>query len=269
MQEIEYRGRDGWPLFAEAVGHAGGHPPLVLMHGGGPDHRSLLPLAKLLAGGRQVVLPDVRGYGRSACPDPALHAWARYADDVAALLDHMHAEQAVAGGAGLGGTVALRFALAHPARTRALVLVSVEDIEDDEAKHAEVEFMDAFAARVRAEGIEAGWRPILPTLPPVIGSMVRDAILRTDPASAAAAAAIGRDRSFRSVRELAAVAAPALVIPGIDWRHPPALAEELARVLPNGRLARVAMSAEMRDAEDFAQALAPAILGFLAELEGA
>jgi len=264
MREIHYRGRDGWSLFAAGVGTAAGRPPLVLMHGGGPDHRSLLPLARLLADGLEVVLPDVRGYGRSACADPGRHTWARYADDVAALLDHLGADRAVVGGAGLGATVALRFALAHPARTHALVLVSVEDIEDDEAKRAEVAFMDAFADRVRSEGIEAGWRPILPTLPPVIGWMVRDAIPRADPASVAAAAAIGRDRSFRSVQELAAVAAPALVIAGIDWRHPAALAEELARVLPNGRLAHTTMSAELRDAEDFGEAFAPAIRDFLA-----
>ena len=84
--------------------------------------------------------------------------------------------------------------------------VSVEDIEDDEKKKAEIEFMDAFAERARTEGIEAAWAPILPHLAPIIGTLVREAIPRSDPASIAAAAAIGRDRSFRSVEDKHAAA---------------------------------------------------------------
>jgi 3-oxoadipate enol-lactonase len=123
------------------------------------------------------------------------------------------------------------------------------DIEDDEKKKAEIAFMDAFAERVRTEGIEAAWAPILPHLAPIIGTLVREAIPRSDPASIAAAAAIGRHRSFRSVEELAVIAAPTLIIPGMDERHPRALAETLARLLPNGRLADVALSDDLKTAE--------------------
>jgi 3-oxoadipate enol-lactonase len=63
-------------------------------------------------------------------------------------------------------------------RGNALVLISVDDIEDDAAKEAEIELMAAFAERVRTHGIEAGWGPILPQLAPVIGALVRDAIPR-------------------------------------------------------------------------------------------
>ncbi|HEU4594822.1 MAG TPA: alpha/beta hydrolase [Pyrinomonadaceae bacterium] len=269
MTEFTYRGSDGWPLYATTVGPAvgtaagGENPVLVLLHGGGPDHHSLVPMARQLADRYAVVLPDVRGYGRSVCPDPARHTWSRYADDVIALLDHLGVRRAVVGGAGLGTTITLRAALAHPARVSALVLISVEDIEDDEKKEAETAFLDAFAARVRADGIEAAWEPILEDLAPIIGAMVRDAIPRSDPASIAAAAAIGRDRSFRTVGELAAITAPTLIFPGIDERHPTALAEELARVLPRGHLAPVTLSAGLRTADDFARAFAPTIRDFL------
>lgn len=85
----------------------------------------------------------------------------------------------------------------------------------------------------------------------------------SDPASIAAAAAIGHDRAFRSVNELAVISAPILVIPGMDERHPTALAEDLARILPQGQLAPVALSAELHTADDFAQAFAPTIRNFL------
>lgn len=66
------------------------------------------------------------------------------------------------------------------------MLISLEDIEDDAAKQAEIVFMEAFAARVHAGGLDAAWNPILPNL--------REALPDADPASAAAAAAIGYDR---------------------------------------------------------------------------
>jgi 3-oxoadipate enol-lactonase len=269
MAEYSYRGSDGCTLYANAVSSADRPatidegPVIVLLHGGGPDHHSLVPLARQLADLYPVILPDVRGYGRSVCTDSACHTWTQYADDLIALLDHIGVHRAILGGAGLGTTITLRTALAYPDRVQALVLISVEDIEDDQAKEAEIAFMDAFAARVRTEGIEAAWKPILEDLPPIIGAMVRDAIPRSDPTSIAAAAAIGHDRSFRSVDELAAIDAPTLIIPGIDWRHPKALAEDLARILPRGRLAPVTVSADLHTADDFARAFAPTIRDFL------
>jgi 3-oxoadipate enol-lactonase len=259
--EFTYEAGDGCALYAKTIGHG---PALVLLHGGGPDHRSLLPLAERLADRHAVVLPDVRGYGRSVCADPAGHTWAQYADDVAALLDHLNIPRTVVGGTGLGATIAQRTCVDHPNRVQAAILISVEDIEDDQAKQAETAMMEAFAARVRADGIEAAWEPILPTLAPVIGTLVRDAIPRSDPASIAAAAAIGHDRAFRSVDDLATISTPTLIIPGMDARHPAALAETLARVLPDGYLAPVAFSADLRTADDLAEKLAPAIREFLA-----
>ncbi|MEV1064651.1 alpha/beta hydrolase [Streptomyces sp. NPDC050263] len=261
MAEISFRAADDCALHATTVG-AG--PALVLLHAGGPDHRSMLPLAERLADRWTVVLPDLRGYGRSVCTDPARHTWAQYTDDVIRLLDHLDLPGAALAGAGLGSTITLRTAAAHPARVRAAVLIGVEDIEDGEAKEAEIRFLDAFAARVAADGIEAGWEPLLADFPPVVGDMVRDAIPRSDPASIVAAAAIGHDRSFRSVDELAAITAPTLVFPGTDPRHPTALAEAAATTLPHGRLATTAIGDDLRTAEDLGRALAPAIREFLA-----
>jgi pimeloyl-ACP methyl ester carboxylesterase len=238
-------------------------PILILLHGGGPDHHSLLPLAEQLAMRHVVVLPDIRGYGRSVCTERRLHTWIQYTADLVTLLDHLGAQRAIVVGAGLGTTIVLRTALAHPDRIQAAVLISVEDIEDDEKKEAEIAFVDAFAARVQSEGIEAAWEPILKDLAPIVGTMVRDAIPRSHPASIAAAAAIGRDRSFRSVDELATISAPTLIVPGMDERHPVLLAEELARVLPCGQLASVNLSAAVLTAEDFARAFAPTIHAFI------
>lgn len=263
-----YAGGDDCELFAELVSAHGigqNGPPVVLMHGGGPDHTSMLPLANRLAarGFGPVLVPDVRGYGRSICRQAERHTWSQYSADVVSLLDAFGIDRAVVGGAGMGGTVALRLGLEHSERCLGLVAISLEDIEDDDAKEAESRFMEDFAERVRTQGLEAAWRPIIPTLAPVIGAMVADAIPRSDPASIAAAAAIGRDRSFRSVDELAAISAPTLIFSGMDYRHPQATAEAAVSVLPHGCLGEVAMTADMVDADGFGEAFAPAIDDFL------
>jgi 3-oxoadipate enol-lactonase len=269
ITEFTYLNDNDWPLYAKSVELIGALetaqsiPVVILLHGGGPDHKSLIPLAKQIAGPHTVILPDIRGYGRSVCTDPLLHTWAQYANDVISLAHKISADHVILGGAGLGSTISLRTALNYPNRVNGLVLISVEDIEDDKAKEAEIIFMEDFAKRVRDLGIAKAWEPILNDLSPVIESMVRDAIPRSNPQSIAAAAAIGYDRSFRSVKELFPISVPTLIIPGMDWRHPKALAKELSENLPNGYLANVTLSAELKNAEDFANSFAPIIRNFI------
>ncbi|WP_435285462.1 alpha/beta fold hydrolase [Streptomyces bacillaris] len=260
MRDFIYHGSDGCQLQATALGQG---PGVVLLHGGGPDRYSLLPLARLLADDFSVVLPDVRGYGRSVCTDPDRHHWAQYADDVEALLHHLGWNRVVVGGTGLGGTITLRAAAAFPDGIRAAVVISMEDIEDDAAKEVESAMLDAFATRVKEYGINAAWEPILPMLAPVIGALVRDAIPRSCPASIAAACAIGRDRAFTQVTDLASITVPTLVIAGADARHPAALAAEAARILPHGDLADICLPADLETATDLAEALEPTIRDFL------
>lgn len=260
---VNFHGDDGCELSASLLGQG---PPVALLHAGGPDRWSLMPLARLLEEHFTVVLPDIRGYGRSVCADPARHTWQQYTDDLFALLDHLGIEQAAVGGTGLGSTISLRAALDRPDRVTGVIPIGVEDIEDDVAKAAEIEFLDAFAERAETQGLHAAWAPILPTLPPVVGAMVRDAIPRSDLASIVAAAAVGHDRSFEHVDELAGVRAPALVFPGTDWRHPRHLAERAVELMPRGTLAPVSISEEMRTAEDLAAAVAPWVFAFLTEI---
>lgn len=260
--DVRFLGWDGIPLFATSFGVG---PAVVLLHAGGPDRWSLAPLAERLAVRYAVVVPDVRGYGASVCVDPTRHTWAQYADDVFALLDHLGVEAAAVGGTGLGATVALRAGLLAPDRLRALVLISLEDIEEDDAKAAEIAWLEAFYAKARADGLGAAWEGILPMFPPVVGAMVRHAIPRANPESIIAAGAIAHDRSFRSIDELAAIAVPTLLVPGDDARHPRALAEGCARIMPNATVARVAFTAALETVEDFAALMAPELLDYLGQ----
>jgi len=97
--------------------------PLVLLHGGIGTGEMFAPLLPELTAGRRVIAVDLQGHGGTADVDRPLRP-ELMADDIAALLDHLGLEQADVMGYSLGGMVALRTAIQHPARVRRLVLVS-------------------------------------------------------------------------------------------------------------------------------------------------
>ena len=92
----------------------------MLLHAGVGDRRLWDGQVDALAGQYKVIRPDLRGFGQSPLPGgPFSHV-----EDVRALLDHLGVERAAVVGNSFGGRVALDFALVHPERTDALVLVA-------------------------------------------------------------------------------------------------------------------------------------------------
>ena len=97
--------------------------PLVLLHGGYGSTAMFAPIVPALAERRRVVAVDLQGHGRTADVDRPLR-YETMADDIAALLGHLDLSTADLLGYSLGGGVALRTAIQHPALVRRLVLVS-------------------------------------------------------------------------------------------------------------------------------------------------
>jgi pimeloyl-ACP methyl ester carboxylesterase len=96
----------------------GAGPALVFLHGWTLDGRMWDAQRRSLAANYRVVVPDRRGWGRSTgTPDLA-----REPGDVVALLDRFGIERAALCAASQAGRAALRFALSHPRRLRALIL---------------------------------------------------------------------------------------------------------------------------------------------------
>lgn len=106
---------------AEIAGiHAGDGPALVLLHAGVADHRMWRDQIAALKSDFHVIAYDRREFGETVSPDePFSHV-----EDLAVVLDHFGIGPAVLVGCSQGGRVAIDFALAHPDRVRALVLVS-------------------------------------------------------------------------------------------------------------------------------------------------
>lgn len=97
--------------------------PVLVVHGifGGFDQGLTLVRGKLEEGLRAIV-PSRFGYLRTPLPEGASPA--TQADAFCALLDALRIERAAVMAASAGGTSALQFALRHPDRCAALVLIS-------------------------------------------------------------------------------------------------------------------------------------------------
>jgi pimeloyl-ACP methyl ester carboxylesterase len=111
---------NGEPFHYASVGKG---PPFVFQHGMGADTTQPLSSTGNVAGWR-IIAMDCRGHGQTeASLDPARISFGQFAADLAALLDALKVEGAVVGGISMGAGVALTFALSHPERVTALILV--------------------------------------------------------------------------------------------------------------------------------------------------
>lgn len=101
-----------------------GEPPLVLVHGFTGSRDDFRDVLHDLSDGRRVLAPDQRGHGDSTNTGrSAGYDLATLAGDLAAFLDAVGAPGCHLLGHSMGGMVALRLALAMPARTASLVLM--------------------------------------------------------------------------------------------------------------------------------------------------
>ena len=116
--------------------------PVVLLHGYSDSHPSYAPLMAKLPDHIRAYALTTRGHGDS---DKPLHGYALadHVADVAAFLDIAGHEAAVIVGHSFGSYTAQQFAIDHPERTVALVLLgafrAVDGTEELEAAIAELE----------------------------------------------------------------------------------------------------------------------------------
>ncbi len=111
---------DDFEMYYERRGRG---EPLVLLHGGmgiGADWRHVFPSDP---DGYEVIVPDLRGHGRSTNPARTF-TFRQCARDVLALLDALGLDPVKAIGLSMGAKTLLHVATAQPSRVSAMVLVS-------------------------------------------------------------------------------------------------------------------------------------------------
>lgn len=105
----------------------GSGPPLLLLHGFPQTHVMWHAVAPALAARFSLVIPDLKGYGRSAAPETGAEGYAKrtMAREIVALMAALgHARFAVAGH-DRGGRVAYRMAFDHPERITRLAVLDI------------------------------------------------------------------------------------------------------------------------------------------------
>jgi pimeloyl-ACP methyl ester carboxylesterase len=101
--------------------------PVICLHGLTRNSRDFEVIAPRIAAlGRRVIVPDMRGRGRSANdPDPAHYVPVVYAQDVVKIMSDLDAPRAVFIGTSMGGLITLVIAATAPDRIAASVLNDV------------------------------------------------------------------------------------------------------------------------------------------------
>src|SRR5262245_60545315 len=112
----------GHEIFCRRYGS--GEVTLVGLHGGpGADHSYLVRLGELADNGRQVVLYDQLGSGKSDRPDnPSLWTVARFVEELETVRAKLELGRVHLLGQSWGGILALQYALDHPEGVKSLVL---------------------------------------------------------------------------------------------------------------------------------------------------
>jgi pimeloyl-ACP methyl ester carboxylesterase len=110
---------NGIEMYYEVQGEG---DPLVLLHGFTGSHADWEPVIAELSKSYRLVVPDLRGHGRSTNPGNEF-THRQSALDVAALLDRLGIDRFKAMGISTGGMTLLHMATREPARVEAMVLI--------------------------------------------------------------------------------------------------------------------------------------------------
>ncbi|MDB4883015.1 MAG: menaquinone biosynthesis related protein MenX [Gemmatimonadetes bacterium] len=220
----KYADVNGIKLYYEVHGtSAAGQAPLVLLHGGLGAGSMFGPNIAALAKGRQVILVDLQGHGRTADIDRPITP-ELMADDISALLTHLKVGQADVMGYSLGGGVALNTAARHPEQVHRLVLVSTVLRPDGfypEMRTLQKAVNGSIAEQMKGTPMYALYKSVAPRpqdFPRLLDKL--GAFMRAD---------------FDYTPQLASVKAPTLLVIGDGDMVMPAHAVEAFAVLDGGK----------------------------------
>jgi 3-oxoadipate enol-lactonase len=202
-----------------AYDDVGSGPELLLVHGY-PFNRSLwVEQRDALSKAFRVITPDLRGFGESDISGGE-STMNRMAQDVVRLMDALEISSAIVGGLSMGGYVVLAFYKQFASRVRGLVLADTRAQADtEEAKQVRTQQ----AEQILTSGMASITDATLPKLltpetvskRPEVVKRIRDMMLKTKPAGAAAAL-MGMAAREDQTALLPRISVPTLILVGRD-----------------------------------------------------
>jgi len=243
----------------------GSGPVTVFVHGFPLDRRMWIGQLSGLAKIRRCVAVDLRGNGLSTITDEEpVFSMDLFADDLAATMDELGADQADIVGLSMGGYVAFAFWRRYRERVRSLILCDTKaEADSDEAKAGR----EKTAQMVREQGMEQLWEGLGPKLlatnpKPEDVDRLKELFLAQSPAVIAADALAMRDRPD-STPDLAGIDVPVLWVHGEeDQLMPVDGARATCEKIAGATFAAIPKGGHMSPMEN-AAAANEAIAGFL------
>src|SRR4051812_28975366 len=227
-----------------SVEDSGQGPAVVLLHGLTATKRYVVMGSKALErSGHRVIAYDARGHGASdPAPSPDAYTYPELAGDLVALLDERGVERATLAGASMGAHTLLRFALEHPERVAALVVITPAYTPQ---RDPGLERWDRLSDGLRNGGVEGfvaayGEPPVPERWRETVLTILRQRLSRHEHPDAVADAlrAVPRSAPFGSLADLRALDAPAGGLgprDQADPEHPAALGGRPAQGVPRDR----------------------------------
>lgn len=241
-----------WHLLDEGDG-----PPVLFIHGFPLDHSMWDAQRRALRDQYRVLIPDLRGFGRSGLVKEPVSI-PQWADELALLLDAAGVDTPITVcGLSMGGCIALAFTQKYSARMSGLVLCDMRSVgESPEGKAMRLKM----AERVVAEGATVAAEAMLPRLfgpqtnedDPQIVDQIRNVILASSPRSIAAGQHALADRpDFTAF--LPSITVPTLVIVGEhDIISPPSEMRATADGIPGAEFVVIPHAGHMAPMENAA-----------------
>ena len=130
MKHSGYLTTSGAEIYYEQYGSG---TPLLILHGNSQSLAVFYPFLRMFLPYFQVILMDSRGHGRSRLSvHTALHGFSTedMADDVIALLDHLHLSSVHLLGFSDGANIGLEIACKYPERLKTLICISANASPD-------------------------------------------------------------------------------------------------------------------------------------------
>lgn len=215
-----------------------GGPAVLLLHGLGSCAEDWLLQRPALEGRYRLLMPDLRGHGRSSVPT-GVPSVSMLAKDVRGLLRRLGEEACHVVGLSLGGAVALSLALDAPEYARSLVLVNTF-ARIPWSWRSLRQGAERLGLLARGRLHELGERVAEGLFPDADQAALRELATERVAANSRAAYAwmLFAVARFDARRQIGRIAAPTLVIAGErDTTVPMRCKEELARRIPGARLA--------------------------------
>ena len=210
---------NGFEMYYETMG-AG--EPLLLVHGWSGNADYFAPLLEDLAQHYRLIIPELRGHGRSTNPSGTFTI-DQTASDMQALLEHLGLSRVRALGASAGGLTLLRMAIQNSTAIETMIVVGV-------GTHFPEACQESMAA-TDADSFGAEWWEIMRDRHTNGDSQIRElaAYLRE-------LAEPGVGVGF-TTDALSAISARTLIVQGdSDWCFPPPLVAEMHRAIPDAAL---------------------------------